>query len=68
METKNLKDDVIKTGRPVKTGTCSVCNTRKSVFVKMDFESAAAPKPKKAAAAKAKKPVPKKTKSKKSKK
>ena len=62
-ETKNLKDGVTKTARPVKTGNCSVCDTKKSVFVKMDKDTAAAksktktlaspkPKPKKKSAKK----------------
>ena len=52
---KNLKDGVTKTTRPVKTGNCSVCDTNKSVFVKMDKDTAAAkPKTKTPAAPKPK--------------
>ena len=49
METKNLKDGVTKTVRSVKTGNCSVCDTRKSVFVKM-YKNTAAAKPESPAA------------------
>ena len=56
-ETKNLKDGVTKTTRPVKTENCSVCDTNKRVFVNMDKDTAAAKSKTKTAAPK---PKPKK--------
>ena len=44
-ETKNLKNGVTKTARPVKTEKFSVCDTKKNVFIKMDKDTTAA-KPK----------------------
>ena len=54
-EAKNLKDGVTKTARPVETGNCLLCDTKKSVFIKMDKDTAAAkPKTKTPAAPKPK--------------
>ena len=42
MEMKNLQNVVTKTARPLKTGNCLVCGTKKRVFVKMDKDTAEA--------------------------
>ena len=51
-ETNDFKDGVVKVVRPVKTGTCKVCRTKKRVFVKMDKPAAKETKAKKPSAKK----------------
>ena len=60
MEMKNLQDAVPKTARPVKTGNCLVCDTKKRVFVKMDKDTAAAKRETKTPASPKAKPKAKK--------